>query len=473
MSLVPVSTPEMIRKFDLAIVGAGPAGMAAAIEARGLGLSVVVIDENAAPGGQVFRAAESAATDPALARDLAPGLDLINKFRAAEVVYCPGTTLWMLDPDSGLLSLSRQGESFEMAAERILLATGAQERPVPIPGWTLPGVMSAGAAQIALKTGGIVPSGRVVLAGQGPLVWLLANQLIRAGVKPMLVETRTQPIMRTLFNKGGFFAGFSQIFKGLSLILAARRAGLHIISGARQLRAEGTAHVQSLRFEGGSERCDTLLLHEGVIPSTHISMAIGLEHVWDAQQLCWRPKLDVFGASSHARIGIAGDGGGIGGWEAAVANGQLAALDAAARLRRLSDGERNARAEPFANALLKARALRPFLEALYVPSQEILAPPDDATIICRCEEVTAGSLRWAAAIGATGPNQAKAYVRCGMGPCQGRLCGSTVAAIIAETRDVAVQDVGCFRPRAPYKPITVEELASSLRDVGLKRENAG
>jgi hypothetical protein len=156
-----------------------------------------------------------------------------------------------------------------------------------------------------------------------------------------------------------------------------------------------------------------------------------------------------------------------------VANGQLAALDAAARLRRLSDGERNARAEPFANALLKARALRPFLDALYVPSQEILAPPDDATIICRCEEVTAGSLRWAAAIGATGPNQAKAYVRCGMGPCQGRLCGSTVAAIIAETRDVAMQDVGCFRPRAPYKPITVEELAGSHRDVGLKRENAG
>ena len=464
MSLVPVSGPQAMRKFDLAVVGAGPAGMAAAIEACRLGLSVAVIDENAAPGGQVFRAAEYAATDPALAQDLAPGLALINRFRAAELVYCPGTALWMLDPDTGVLSLSRQGESFELAAERILLATGAMERPVPIPGWTLPGVMSAGAAQIALKTGGIVPSGRVVLAGQGPLMWLLANQLIRAGVKPVLVETRTQPIISTLFKHGGFFSGFGQLTKGISLVLGARQAGLRIIQGARHLRADGSTRVQSLRFDGGSEPCDTLLLHEGIIPSTHISMAIGLEHFWDPRQLCWRPKLDVFGASSHPRIAIAGDGGEIAGWEAAMASGSLAALDAAVRLGRISAADRNAGGEVFAQALLKARALRPFLDALYTPSQEVLAPPDETTIICRCEEVTAGSLRWAAAIGATGPNQAKAYLRCGMGPCQGRLCGSTVAAVIAETRNVAVQHVGHFRPRAPYKPITVQELAASQKD---------
>jgi hypothetical protein len=207
------------------------------------------------------------------------------------------------------------------------------------------------------------------------------------------------------------------------------------------------------------------LLHEGVIPSTHISMAIGLEHGWDARQLCWRPKLDVFGASSHARIAIAGDGAVIGGWEAAVAAGQMAALDAATRLGRLARQQRDDRAEAYAEALMQARALRPFLDALYAPSQEILAPPEESTIICRCEEVTAGSLRWAAAIGATGPNQAKAYLRCGMGACQGRLCGPTVAAVIAETRGVPVEDVGHFRPRAPYKPITVAELAGAPQGI--------
>jgi NADPH-dependent 2,4-dienoyl-CoA reductase/sulfur reductase-like enzyme len=301
----------------------------------------------------------------------------------------------------------------------------------------------------------------VVLAGQGPLMWLLATQLIRAGVLPVLVETRTQPILRTALEQGGIFSGFAQLAKGIGLILKARQAGMRVLTGARHLRAEGSARVQGLRFEGGFEPCDTLLLHEGVIPATHISMAIGLEHFWDARQLCWRPKLDVFGASSHARIAVAGDGAVIGGWEAAVAAGQLAALDAALRLGRLSRGHRDSHAEVSADALLQARALRPFLDALYAPSQEILAPPEEATIICRCEEVTAGSLRWAAAIGATGPNQAKAYLRCGMGPCQGRLCGPTVAAVIAEARGVPMDEVGHFRPRAPYKPITVNELAGA------------
>jgi NADPH-dependent 2,4-dienoyl-CoA reductase/sulfur reductase-like enzyme len=461
MSLVPATTPQAPRSFDLAIVGAGPAGMAAAITARDCGLSVLVVDENAAPGGQVFRAAELAGTDPALARDMAPGLDLIARFRALDITYRPGATLWMLDPDTGTLSLSRLNETLEFVADRILLATGAQERPMPIPGWTLPGVMSAGAAQIALKTAGMVPSGKVVLAGQGPLMWLLANQLIRAGVLPVLVETRTQPILRTALEQGGIFSGLAQLTKGIGLILKARQSGMRVITGAKHLRAEGSSRVQTLRFEGGFEPCDTLLLHEGVIPSTHISMAIGLEHVWDARQFCWRPKLDVFGASSHARIAVAGDGAVIGGWEAAVATGQLAALDAAFRLGRLAGADRDFRAEASADALLQARALRPFLDALYAPSQEILAPPEESTIICRCEEVTAGSLRWAAAIGATGPNQAKAYLRCGMGPCQGRLCGPTVAAVIAEIRGAAVEEVGHFRPRAPYKPITVQELAGA------------
>jgi hypothetical protein len=262
-------------------------------------------------------------------------------------------------------------------------------------------------------------------------------------------------------EQGGIFSGFAQLAKGIGLILKARQSGMRVITGAKHLRAEGSPRVQGLRFEGGYEACDTLLLHEGVIPSTHISMAIGLEHGWDAQQLCWRPKLDVFGASSHARIAVAGDGAVIGGWEAAVAAGQLAALDAGLRLGRIARANRDARAEVSAAALLQARALRPFLDALYAPSQEILAPPEESTIICRCEEVTAGSLRWAAAIGATGPNQAKAYLRCGMGPCQGRLCGPTVAAVIAETRSVPVEEVGHFRPRAPYKPITVNELAGA------------
>ncbi|EFH13137.1 (2Fe-2S)-binding protein, partial [Teichococcus cervicalis] len=120
---------------------------------------------------------------------------------------------------------------------------------------------------------------------------------------------------------------------------------------------------------------------------------------------------------------------------------------------------RDRRAAPHRHALARALALRPFLDALYAPAPEVLAPADDATLVCRCEEVTAGQVRQAARLGATGPNQAKAYLRTGMGPCQGRMCGTTVAALIAETRGISLEEAGALRPRAPYKPITVGELA--------------
>jgi NADPH-dependent 2,4-dienoyl-CoA reductase/sulfur reductase-like enzyme len=446
---------------DLAIIGAGPAGLAAAIEARAAGLAVVLADENAAPGGQVFRGVEAAAPDPAVAPDMRPGLRLVAAFRASGAAYRPATTLWHLDPAEGVLNLSAAGQAETITARRILLATGAQERPVPIPGWTLPGVMGAGAAQILLKSAGIVPSGRVVLAGQGPLVWLLAVQLARAGAPPLVLETRQTGIATALARGGsGLWAGRGLLAKGLALMAEARRRGIRVVTGVRGLRAEGTDQIERVAWEGGSAACDTLLLHEGVIPATQISRAIGVEHAWNAAQQCWRPVVDAFGATALDRIAIAGDGAGIAGWEAAEASGRLAGLDAARRLGALDDATFAARiAAPLASRAA-ATALRPFLDALYAPPAGLLVPAD-ATIACRCEEVTAGAIRAAARLGATGPNQLKAYLRCGMGPCQGRLCAPTVAALIADVRQLPLAAVPPLRPRAPYKPITVGMLAAT------------
>ncbi|MBR0669798.1 FAD/NAD(P)-dependent oxidoreductase [Neoroseomonas soli] len=445
--------------FDVAIIGAGPAGMAAAVEARSRGLSVLVVDENAAPGGQVFRAAEAAAQDPAVGPAIAPGLPLVAAFRGSGATYRPATTLWHLDADEGALSLAAHGRAEDVTASRVILATGAQERPVPIPGWTLPGVMTAGAAQILLKTAGVVPSGAVVLAGQGPLVWLLAVQLARAGVASLVLETRTTSLAAALARAGGgVWAGRRLLAKGLALMAGARRRGVRVVTGIRGPRAEGEGRVQRVAWEGGSAPCDTLLLHEGVIPSTHVSRAIGLEHEWDATQACWRPVADAFGGSSHPRIAVAGDGAGIGGWEAAVAAGRLAALDAARRLGALAEDAFAARTATLLAVRAAALSPRGFLDALYAPPAAVLAPADDV-IACRCEEVTAGAVRRAARLGATGPNQLKAYLRCGMGPCQGRLCAPTVAALIAEARGLAPGEVAPLRPRAPYKPVTVGMLA--------------
>ena len=450
---------------DFAIVGAGPAGMAAAALSAGLGLETVLIDEQESPGGQIYRGIERAPQGSGgrspLGADYFAGRPLAAALRASGVDYRPATTLWHVDPE-GTLWLAAENRSETIAARRIVLATGAIERPVPIPGWTLPGVMTAGAAQILLKTADLVPEGRAVFAGQGPLLYLAALQLARAGAPPVtLLETTRHANyhVAALRLPPVLWPGWRKLSKGLGSILGVRRAGIPVCREVRGLRALGRTRLECVAWDGGQIGADHLFLHEGVIPNTQISLALQLAHEWDEAQLCWRPTLDEWGRTSLPNIAIAGDGGRIFGAEAAALSGRLAALDAAAALGRIDEAERNRRAGPIRANLTRERAIRPVLDALYRPSPSVLAPAEDETIACRCEEVSVGRIRRAVKLGAPGPNQLKAFTRCGMGPCQGRICGPIVSAVIAAARGVPIAEIGTYRPRAPYKPITVGALA--------------
>jgi octopine oxidase subunit A len=445
---------------DLAVIGAGPAGMAAAVLAAELGLETVLIDEQGSPGGQIYRAIERAEPGSPLGTDYLAGRPLVTALRASHVDHRPGTTLWHVDPE-GALFLETAGRTETLAARRVLLATGALERPVPIPGWTLPGVMTAGAAQILLKSSDLVPEGRVVLAGQGPLLYLIAAQLARAGATPIaLFETAPlENYLEAIRPVARLWAGRRLLIKGLGLISAVKRAGIPIRRGVRGLRAVGRRRLERIAWENGELAADYLLLHEGIIPNVQVSLALQLRHEWDEAQLCWRPSLDAWGQTSLPNIAIAGDGGGISGAEAAVLSGRLAALDAGMWLGRIGAAERDRRAAPIRVALDDERASRRFLDPLYCPAPSVMVPAEDKIIACRCEEVSVGQIRRAARLGAQGPNQIKAFTRCGMGPCQGRICGPVVAAIPADVLGKPIAEIGTWRPRAPFKPITVGALA--------------
>jgi NADPH-dependent 2,4-dienoyl-CoA reductase/sulfur reductase-like enzyme len=447
-------------RVDFAVVGAGPAGMAAATLAAELGLDTVLIDEQDAPGGQIYRGVERAEDGSPLGDDYLAGRRLAGDFRESVATYRAATTVWHIDPD-GTLSLISAAGTETIRARRILLATGAIERPVPIPGWTLPGVMTAGAAQIMLKTADLVPSGRAVLAGQGPLLWLVAAQLIRAGAPPAAI---LETVPHVNYHAAArllprvLWPARRALWRGLGLIREVRRAGIPIRREISGLRALGRDRVEAVAWNGGEMPADLLLLHEGVIPNAQISLALGLDHRWDDTQLCWHPVIDAWGATSLSTVSIAGDGGGIAGARAAEESGHLAALDAAAFLDKIEPAERDRRAAPIHAALRQELAIRPFLDRLYRPAPSMLVPRDDI-IACRCEEVTVGQIRRAARLGAQGPNQAKAFTRCGMGPCQGRICGPIVSAVMADTLGRPISDIGAYRPRAPYKPITLGALA--------------
>jgi NADPH-dependent 2,4-dienoyl-CoA reductase/sulfur reductase-like enzyme len=447
--------------IEFAVIGAGPAGMAAAALAAELGLDTILIDEQDTPGGQIYRAVERAQPDRPLGADYLGGRPLAATLRTSGVDYRPGTTVWHIEPD-GTLYLAVDEITRTVAARRVLLATGAMERPVPIPGWTLPGVMTAGAAQILLKTSDLLPEGRVVLAGQGPLLYLIALQLARAGAPPVAI-LETTPVenyreaARRLWEH---WPGRGPLMRGLGMLRAVRRAGIPIRRGVRGLQAIGRTGLERVAWEGGEIAADHLLQHEGVIPNVQVSLALQLRHEWDEEQLCWRPAVDAWGQTSLPCVAVAGDGGRIAGAAAAVLSGRLAALDAAMFLGHIGKAERDRRADPIHAACARERPLRLLLDRLYHPRHSVLVPPDDEVIACRCEKVSVGRIRQAARLGAPGPNQLKAFTRCGMGSCQGRICGPVVGAVIADVLGKPIAEIGTLRPRAPFSPITIGALAA-------------
>jgi NADPH-dependent 2,4-dienoyl-CoA reductase/sulfur reductase-like enzyme len=455
---------------DLIVIGAGPAGLSAALTAAAEGLRVLLLDEQARPGGQIYRHITAVSPDHAarLGPDYQHGATLTERLTASEIETRYGALVWTVDRDL-TVTVQQAGRSFQVRAPQLIAATGAMERPSPLHGWTLPGVMNAGAAQILLKTAGSVPSGIVVLVGGGPLLLLVACQLLDAGAPVAAVVETSPPGNRwyALRHLAGALQAPSYLLKGLGLLWRLKKAGVPMFTGATDVRIDGQERVSAVAFKAGGKKhriaSDTVLLHHGVVPNTQLSRFMRVEHRWDEHQLAWHPVVDDGYQTSLPGFRIPGDGAAIAGALAAEASGALAAIAAMHALVHIDSAKANALSAPWRMQRQRHERIRPFLDALYRPPAWLSAPSDD-TVVCRCEEVTAGRIREMAHLGCQGPNQTKFFSRCGMGPCQGRQCGITVSQILATTLDRPMQDIGSYRIRAPLKPIPLASVAA-LADV--------
>ena len=464
---------------ELAIIGTGPAGMAAAIAAREHGIDVLVLDEQAAPGGQIYRNVETVTAErPDAARvlgeDYTAGGALARAFRECGAGYSPGTSVWEVstvarreDGNAPLeLGVLRNGIAEIMRASCVIVATGAQERAVPVSGATLPGVMGAGGAQSLLKGSGLVPDVPVVIAGSGPLVYLVAWQLVCAGapVRALLLTTPPGRIWRAIGTLPEALAMPGALRKGIGWRRALASRGVEVVH-VSGFAIEGSERVESVRFEHrGRERsidASLVLLHEGVIPSVHLTLAgAARSHLgWSPARLsagCGRVGNDERAPSAgRGRRRTYSRRGGGGGFrpDGGVRSG-------APSRKGIDLQRRDVLARPHRVSLSRHRRFREFLDLAFEPGAAALRPSDPAVTVCRCEEVTVAEIERVITHGCPGPNQAKAFTRCGMGPCQGRMCATAVSEMFAERRHAGVGAIGHYGIRPPVKPLTLGELAA-------------
>ncbi len=454
-----------MQAFDCAIVGAGPAGMSAAIELANAGARVAVLDRGQKPGGQIYRSVSESPLPDAnvLGPDYTAGAELLTAFSRADITHFAGADAWHLG-DDGRILFSHLGETCELHCREMLVCPGAMERPMPIPGWTLPGVMTAGAAQVMLKSDAMVSDG-AVFAGSGPLLYLIVAQYLRLGVPvAALVDTTPrQNYLNAALMLPRALRRTELLKKGLTLLAEIKRSGIPVYRFAEGLKVLGEENATGLQFTTKGQTheiaADTVFLHQGVQPNLNMTRAMDLEHRWNLKQLCWQVVTDPFGQTSVPHVSAAGDGAGIFGADGALITGRLAALNILHRLGRLTLAERDRQAAPDLAQITAMAPFRAFIDRLYRPTDALRLPQELSTLVCRCEEQTLADLRAGFDRGARDPNALKSLTRCGMGPCQGRQCGHMVAGLLSEWRDERPETIGYYRLRSPQRLLTLKELS--------------
>lgn len=455
---------------EVVVVGGGPAGVAAAAAAASAGAEVLLIDEAPEAGGQIYRqlqpALRSTADDP-LADERALGQALLEELARVPVTVWTRAEVWGVFPER-VLAVYRNGRSTRVGAGALVLATGAYDLPVAFPGWTLPGVVTAGGTTALIKAQRILPGRRVLLAGTGPLLLAAAVLLVQGGAEVVgIAEAGTRAGLAGLLRRPGLFG------RALDILATLRRARVPLWPRHGVLRADGGDQVtratiaqldETWRPLAGTERIldvDTVCVGYGLVPSTELAQLAGCAVDYRPGQGGWVPAAapDRLMATSVPGVFVAGDGAGIGGVEVAREEGQLAGLGAAAFVGRLDARETAARARLPVRRLQGLAGFRRSLERLLAPRPGLADLVTNETIVCRCEEVTGAQVRAAIADGARHVTEVRTATRCGMGLCQGRLCAPTVAALIARSAGVSPEAAGRLTARPPVRPVPVAALA--------------
>lgn len=474
---MPTSASE---PYDLAVIGAGSAGLAGAVAASELRLSVALLDASEQAGGQFYRhpaPALGAVRPQALHHDWSAFADLRRRLEASDVDQLLGHHVWSVVRESEELWAVHAvagadgdgGRTVRVRARALLLATGAYERQLPFPGWTLPGVVGAGGAQAMLKSGLVLPGKRIVVAGSGPLLLAVASSLAAAGAcVPAVVEA--SGYLRYARHPRALAANPRKLAEAAVHGSSLLRHRVRLCTRSAVTTVHGTDRVEAVTVSGIDSRwrpvpgtgrrivCDALAVGHGLVPHNDLASSLGCatRRTPDATSAL---VLDDLQRTSVPGIWAAGETGGIGGSRLACAEGELAGIAVAAHLHGKPSLTEHRRARDLRRRRNRMRAFADAMAVAHAPGPGWTEWLTDDTDVCRCEEVTARRIREAVAdFGARDARTAKLLTRAGMGWCQGRMCGTAVACLAARGDDATVSPSAERRPLAV--PVRLGALAS-------------
>lgn len=434
------------------IVGAGPAGISAARTLLDHGITPCLVDESPRGGGQIYRrqppgfqrtARQIYGFEARKAQAVHRTMDEL----AALTDYRPDTLVW--NAEDGRLDMlnNRRADSLEYA--QVIVATGATDRILPVPGWTLPGVYSLGAAQIALKYQGCAIGERVVFCGSGPLLYLVAYQYARAGAN-VLAVLDSAPLSAQCRALPALLRQPATLAKGMYYRAWLTAHGIAVHQGAMLKQIDGDQRVRGIRFGEQTLPCDAVAFAHALRSETQLADLLGCEFAWNPLNRAWLPQRDSAGRSSVDTVYLAGDGAGIMGADAAQMAGECAALALLEDTGVAVDPHRRATLE---RQLARIQRFRQGLETAFPFPEHWAAQAPDELVLCRCEEVSVGEVRAVVDEGHWEINRVKAHCRVGMGRCQGRMCGLAAAEIVAERSGRDLPQIGRLRGQAPIKPL--------------------
>ncbi|MBC2384781.1 FAD-dependent oxidoreductase [Pseudomonas sp. WS 5106] len=434
------------------IVGAGPAGISAARTLLDHGIKPCLVDESLRGGGQIYR--RQPANFQRSARQLygfeASKAEAVHRTvdeLAPLIDYRPETLVW--NAEEGRLDMLNNSHATSIEYAQIIVATGATDRILPVPGWTLPGVYSLGAAQIALKYQGCAIGERVAFCGSGPLLYLVAYQYAKAGAKVVAVLD-SAPFSAQCRALPALLGQPATLAKGVYYRAWLTAHGIPVHQGATLTHIDGEQRVSGIRWGDHTLECDAVAFAHALRSETQLADLLGCQFTWNALNRAWLPQRDNAGRSSVEGVYLAGDGAGIMGADAAQMAGERAALAVLEDCGIAIDHRRPAVLE---QQLAGIQRFRQGLETAFPFPEQWAAQAPDELILCRCEEVSVGDVRKVVDEGHWEINRVKAHCRVGMGRCQGRMCGLAAAEIVAERSGRAIEQVGRMRGQAPIKPL--------------------